>query len=161
MSVTLVRPPPRSIVPVKEKSRKWYTLHSGSNSVFAWTFEKSNLKTSTVAFARVHDARLMASMIESYISREKEWPNVSVADRTFTLFGAGHVSQEEEQNFIEIKSWEYDDLRVFCAKSYLDMITLKKITRKSNDTFLLNGEFVTFDVPPEYYAQRLDYLFGM
>jgi hypothetical protein len=121
------------------------------------------MKTSTVAFARRQDAAFMARLIETYVVREKQWPNVSVVDNVFRLYGSGLIDVFDEndlEGFIEIKSWSLDDLRVFCAQAYLDMITLKKVTKK-NDSFVLNGECISLDVPEQFYAEYLNYLFGM
>ena len=159
MSVTLVRPPPPVSVGARGGGRKWYTLHSHTNNVFAWTFD-NRVKTSTVVFARHQDASFMARMIEAYVIREKQWPAVSTLDNVFRVYGAGLV-QTEEEGFIEIKSWELDDLRIFCVESYLDMITLKKLTRKNNDTFVVSGDLISLDVPTAFYVERLNYLVGI
>jgi len=160
MSITFVRPPPPVRVVSGREGRKWYTLHSHSNNVFAWTLEGNSMKTSTVAFARRQDASFMARLIERYVVREKEWPDVSLAEKVFRIYGSDIINSYEENGFIEIKSWSYNDLRVFCAESYLDMITLKKITKKAQ-TFVLSGELNSLDVPVSFYVERLNYLLGM
>jgi hypothetical protein len=116
------------------------------------------MKTATVVFKRRADAAFMAEMIERHVLREKEWPDVSIADNVFSLYGSGSSSIAFQEDLIEIKSWDLEDLRVFCVTAYLDMISLSSID-KDDGVFRLNGELLSLNVPIEFYVQRLGYLF--
>lgn len=154
MSVVLTRPPPKPTVGTG--SRKVYTLHSSPNNVFAWNLDNELMKTATVVFKRRTDATFMAEMIEKHVVRQKEWPNVSIVDNVFSLYGSGSPTETYENNIIVIKSWNLDDLRIFCVNAYLDMITLNSIDRDDN-VFRLNGELFALSVPIEFYVDRLNF----
>jgi hypothetical protein len=114
------------------------------------------MKTATVVFKRRTDATFMAEMIEKHVVRQKEWPNVSIVDNVFSLYGSGTPTETYENNIIVIKSWSLDELRIFCVNAYLDMITLNSIDRDDN-VFRLNGELFALSVPIEFYVDRLNF----
>jgi len=156
MPVVLTRPPP--ILTVGTGSRKVYTLHSSPNNVFAWNLDNELMKTATVVFKRRSDAAFMAEMIEKHVIRQKEWPNVSIVDNVFSLYGSGTPTTSYENDLIEIKSWDLDDLRIFCVTAYLDMISLSSIDR-NDGVFKLNGELLSLTVPIEFYIDRLNLMY--
>jgi hypothetical protein len=156
MSVVLTRPPPK--LTVGAGSRKVYTLHSSPNNVFAWNLDNELMKTATVVFKRRSDAAFMAEMIEKHVLRQREWPNVSVVDNVFSLYGSGTPTVSYENNLIEIKSWELEDLRIFCVTAYLDMISLSSID-KNDEIFRLNGELLSLTIPIEFYVDRLNSMY--
>lgn len=156
MSVVLTRPPPK--LTVGAGSRKVYTLHSSPNNVFAWNLDNELMKTATVVFKRRSDAAFMAEMIEKHVIRQKEWPNVSVVDNVFSLYGSGTPTVSYENDIIEIKSWDIDDLRIFCVTAYLDMISLSSID-KNDEVFRLNGELLSLTIPIEFYVDRLNSMY--
>jgi hypothetical protein len=116
------------------------------------------LKTATVVFKRRSDAAFMAEMIEKHVIRQKEWPNVSIVDNVFSLYGSGTPTTEYENDLIEIRSWDLDDLRIFCVTAYLDMISLSSIDR-NDGVFKLNGELLSLTVPIEFYIDRLNLMY--
>lgn len=153
MSLVLTRPPPRASS--KRGGRKVYTLHSSPNNVFAWNLDNDSMKTATVVFKRHQDAAFMAQMIENHVLLEKEWPDVSVVNNVFKLYGNGKPAHPYENDLIEIRSWDMDKLRVFCVTSYLDMISLNSVT-KTDDVFKLNGELLSLSVPSEFHVSTLN-----
>jgi hypothetical protein len=116
------------------------------------------MKTATVVFKRRSDAAFMAEMIEKHVIRQKEWPNVSIVDNVFSLYGSGTPTTAYENDLIEIKSWDLDDLRIFCVTAYLDMISLSSIDR-NDGVFKLNGELLSLTVPIEFYVDRLNLMY--
>jgi hypothetical protein len=116
------------------------------------------MKTATVVFKRRSDAAFMAEMIEKHVLRQKEWPNVSIVDNVFSLYGSGTPTTEYENDLIEIRSWDLDDLRIFCVTAYLDMISLSSIDR-DDGVFKLNGELLSLTVPIEFYIDRLNLMY--
>ena len=151
MSLTITRPPPPQIATAQE-SQRVYTLHSGPNKIFAWRLDNERVKTATVVFKRQEDALFMAHMIEKHVTREKEWPEVSVMDNIFKLYG--NDPAEVENNIIDIKTWDFDSLCIFCVRSYLDIVTLNSLT-KQNDGFKLTGDVISLSVPIEFYVDRV------
>jgi len=158
MSLVLTRPPklPRTEV----RSQRVYTLHSSPNNVFAWNLDNENAKTATVVFKRQHDAVFMAKLIEEHVVREKEWPNVSVVNNVFSLYGNGSPTNPYETEIIEVRAWEIEQLRIFCVTAYLDMVALNSV-EKLLDGFKLSGEVLSLSVPSEYYVERLKFLYNL
>jgi hypothetical protein len=132
-------------------SRPVYTLHSNPNSVFAWTTSHPNMKTATVVFRRYMDAIHMAHMIERHVRQTKEWPSTTMFD--FNLYSGPVVSNELE--LIDIQAWEFENLKVYCVESYLDMITLTTLN-ETEQGFKITGELISLDVPCELYVEQLN-----
>lgn len=118
------------------------------------------MKTATVVFKRRKDAVFMAKIIEEHVVGEKEWPNVSVVDNVFSLYGNGTTAHPDEAGLIEVRSWEIDRLRVFCVTAYLDIVSLDSV-EKTRDGFKLNGDLLKLSVPVEFYIERLGYLYSL
>jgi hypothetical protein len=119
------------------------------------------MKTATVVFKRQQDAVFMAKMIEEHVVREKEWPNVSVVNNVFSLYGNGSSNNNSvDPEIIEVRSWDTEQLRIFCVTAYLDIVSLNSV-EKIRDGFKLNGELVTLSVPIEFYIDRLAVLYEL
>jgi len=159
MSLVLTRPP--KLPKQKERSQRVYTLHSSPNNVFAWRLDNERMKTATVVFKRQQDAVFMAKMIEEHVVREKEWPNVSVVNNVFSLYGNGSSNNNSvDPEIIEVRSWDTEQLRIFCVTAYLDIVSLNSV-EKISDGFKLNGELITLSVPIEFYIDRLAVLYEL
>lgn len=158
MSLVLTRPP--KTPPTEVRSQRVYTLHSSPNNVFAWNLDNENMKTATVVFKRKRDATFMSNIIQEHVLREKEWPNVSVVNNVFSLYGNGMNAHPYESDIIEVRSWEIDRLRVFCVTAYLDIVSLDSV-EKTREGFKLNGELLSLSVPIEFYVDRLGYLYEL
>lgn len=158
MSLVLTRPPrlPRTEV----RSQRVYTLHSSSNNIFAWNLDNEHMKTATVVFRRQQDAVFMANIIEEHVVREKEWPNVSVVNNVFSIYGNNSTNKLVEPGIIEVRPWEVEQLHVFCVTAYLDIVALNSVD-KIRDGFKLNGELLSLSVPNEFYVERLGYLYDL
>jgi hypothetical protein len=154
-SITVTRPPTRVARTAERPNKNVFTLHSNVNSVFAWRTSNENMKTATVVFRRQQDALLMAHMIERHVRQNKEWPSPSMFD-----FQLDNGPVRAELDLIEIREWDMDSLKVFCVESYLDMVTLSRLT-PSNDGFRINGELISLDVPFGFYTERLAYLYDL
>jgi len=158
MSLVLTRPP--NFQKQKERSQRVYTLHSSPNNVFAWRLDNERMKTATVVFKRQQDAVFMAKMIEEHVVRENEWPNVSVVNNVFSLYGNGSSKNSVDPEIIEVRSWDTEQLRIFCVTAYLDIVSLNSV-EKIGDGFRLNGELMTLSVPIEFYVDRLAVLYEL
>jgi hypothetical protein len=118
------------------------------------------MKTATVVFKRQQDAVFMAKMIEEHVVRENEWPNVSVVNNVFSLYGNGSSKNSVDPEIIEVRSWDTEQLRIFCVTAYLDIVSLNSV-EKIGDGFRLNGELMTLSVPIEFYVDRLAVLYEL
>lgn len=160
MSITVLRPPRPPPVRTTYGNQRVYTLHSDVNHVFAWHLSGTKrYKSVVVAFKHKNDAELMAHVIERHVIQNKEWPDCSVIDNTFKLYG-GIVHTDKESSMIHVHNWQVDTLKVFCAETYFDMIILNKI-RENNNTFKISGEILMLDVPEHMYIERLKRLYGL
>lgn len=131
--------------------RPVYTIHSNPNSVFAWTTSHANMKTATVVFQRYMDALHMAHMIERHVRQTKEWPSTTMFD--FNLYSGPDVTNELE--LVDIRSWDFESLKVYCVESYLDMVTLTTLN-ETDEGFKITGELISLSVPCEYYVDQLN-----
>jgi hypothetical protein len=150
MAAIINRPVSRSIKTNFEK-RPVYTLHSNPNSVFAWTTSHENMKTATVVFRRYIDAVHMAHMIERHVRQTKDWPSTTLFD--FNLYSGPDVTNELE--LVDIRSWDFENLKVYCVESYLDMITLSTLN-ETDEGFKITGELISLNVPSEFYVDQLN-----
>lgn len=158
MSLVVTKPPrPPRASRTTFGSRSVYTLHSTPNNVFAWRLSDERLKTATVAFKRQEDAVLMASMIERHVMTRKEWPDVLIAENAFKIF-SGPPGEKFASQLVYIQSWQVDNLKAFCAHSYLDMVMLDTI-RKAEDGYNLRGEMVLLSMPLDFYVHRLEEIY--
>jgi hypothetical protein len=112
-----------------------------------------------VAFKHRDDAELMAHVIERHVVQNKEWPDCSIVNNTFKLYG-GIVDTARERNLIHVHNWQIDALKVFCAETYFDVIFLNKI-RQERDTFRISGEILSIEVPEHMYIERLRKLYNL
>lgn len=153
MSLTVPRPP-SSVrrMKIDQKSQRVYTLHSHPNNVFAWRTGNEKMKTATVVFRRHQDAVLMANMIERHVLQNKEWPGVDMFD-----FQLHNGPEQNILQYISIRPWEFEALKVYCVEAYLDMITMTRLVPTSKG-YNMTGELIGLDVPLKYYVKRLDTL---
>jgi hypothetical protein len=158
MAAVITKPPRLAPVRTSYGNRKLFTLHSGSNDVFAWRLEDQRVKTATVAFRRRGDATLMAYMIERHVKQENSWPDVLMVDNTFSLFG-GKINPMEENSLIEVRSWSMDSLQVFCVDAYLDLIVLNEFNESYNK-YKLSGDVIKLSIPVELYALKIAELYA-
>ncbi len=114
------------------------------------------MKTAAVVFKRHKDAMLMAHMIERHVRQKKEWPSVNMFD--FHLDG-GPMSGGSPK-LVMVRPWDFDNLRIYCAEAYLDMVTLSELN-PSDDGFKISGELIKLDVPMKFYAEKLDMLWNI
>jgi hypothetical protein len=154
--LTSARPP----LAITNGDRKFYTLHSMQQAkVFAWSLPDERLKTAVVAFKKEDDAGLIASMIDRHVKQNMGWPNLTTVDNTFILMGEP-PGPEHQNSSVEILSWSMDQLTVFCAEAYFDIIVLNRLVRRL-DKFNLTGERMSLSLPSEYYAEKLAKLYGL
>ena len=143
---TLIRPPPSSIK-TNQSNRKYFTLHKHVNSIMAW--ETPATKMAVVAFKRRTDIQTLGSMIEYHHENTREWPDFR--EMTFTI---GPMENRPLQ-ILDVYEWSnVDELKMFCATRYFDLILVDSI----NESFNINGEVYTLEVPVESHVPYLESL---
>lgn len=143
---TLLRPPP-SIIKTNQKNKSYFTLHKHVNSVMAWETTATS-KMAVVAFKNRDDIQTMGSMIEYHHRATHEWPDF----REMTFMKGPHQKPLE---ILDIYQWsDVDELKMYCAKYYFDLILVNAIS----DSFNIQGEALTLEVSPENHVPYLEEL---
>ena len=144
---TLIRPPPSISMKTRQDRQPFFTLHKGTNDIMAWETEKS--KMAVVAFSRRVDIHTMGSMIEYHHEYMQEWPDFR--KMTFTS-----GPNKKPLDILTVYEWKnIDELKVFCAQYYFDLILVDKI----NDSFSIAGSVYSLSIPIETYVPYLENLY--
>ena len=138
---------PKLITSTTQKNRKYWTIHEGTNNI--WATRSIESKSAIVAFRRIEDAEMFGSMIESYYIHSKEWP-----DADLQMLPAPRMN---ELAHIFLQKWEFDDLKLNCTQNMLDMISVEKVIR-TRSSYTFNGSQYTFSAPVEFYQNRFNEL---
>ena len=138
---------PKFNIQTNQKSRKYWTLHTGVNNV--WATRPNESKSAIVAFRHMEDAVLIGSMIETHFIHSKEWPDMDL----FVL----PAPRIKELSNIFLQKWEFDDLKLTCTQNMLDMISVEKIN-KAHASYTFSGNQYTFGAPLEFYQNRFNEL---
>ena len=142
---TLIRPPPT--LKTNQDNRPYFTLHKHVNSIMAW--ETATTKMAVVAFKRRDDIHTLGSMIEYHHRATHEWPDF----RRMT-FTTGPVKNNPLQ-ILDVHEWnDVDELKVFCAHRYFDLILVDSIS----ESFNVKGEVYKLDMPAKNHIPYLEKL---
>ena len=147
-------PPSRPVskLPVNQRNRKYYTIHSNSNNAFTLKLNE-NIRTAIVGFRDVEEAALIGAMIETHYIEKKEWP---ITTEVGTL-----ILPEGRLNklvHIFIREWEFDDLKVECTRNILDMISVDEVLKKT-ESYSFEGNLFSFEAPDDFYKARFDEIY--
>ena len=146
MATTLIRPPPPTIK-TNQNNRPYFTLHKHVNSIMAW--ETKTTKMAVVAFKRRDDINTLGSMIEHHYEATHEWPDFR--NMTFTI----RTSHNKSPQILDVNEWaDMDELRVFCALRYFDLILIDSIS----ESFRVKGEIYKLDIPAKSHVPYLEKL---
>ena len=144
---TLIRPPPSISMKTRQDRQPFFTLHKTANDIMAWETEKS--KMAVVAFSRRVDINNMGSMIEYHREYTHEWPDF----REMTFMSG---PKNKPLDILTVYEWKnIDELKVFCAQYYFDLILVDKI----NDSFSIAGSVYSLSIPIETYVPYLENLY--
>jgi hypothetical protein len=138
---------PKLVLQTNQSNRKYWTLHSGINNV--WASRPNESKSCIVAFRRMEDAVLIGSMIETHFINSKSWPDMDI----FML----PAPRVKELNNIFLQKWEFDDLKLNCTRNMLDMISVEEINKRAS-SYTFTGNQYTFGAPLEFYQNRFNEL---
>ena len=152
-----IAPPIKPILKTRSplKRAKYYTLHSNNNNAFSLRLDERE-KTAVVGFKNVDDAVKIGSMIETHFVYYKEWPEM--LDPASLVLPSPRV---DSLVYIFVRVWAFEDIKFECTNNFLDFISIDSITSKKNDAYSLNGNMYTFEVPTDFYRNRLSQLYDM
>lgn len=153
---TISAPPKRPTLkpPVKQRDRKYYTIHSNPNNAFSIRL-RDDIRTAIVGFRNVDDAALLGAMIETYYIEKKEWPDMSSVGTL--ILPEGRLNKLV---YIFVRQWEFDELKLECTRNILDMISVDEVLKKKS-SYSLAGNLYSFDAPDEFYRNRFDEIYEL
>lgn len=163
MIATPTKPPTVKVPKTGRTIRKYYTIHSFPNSVMAVKLhDHEHVNTSVISFSVQTDAMFMGRMIENHRAKTKEWPIFNFADlqndNMFRVMNYTGDAMSLDGN-LYLEEWtELDDLKLYCASHFLDLITLNRLTQ-SEDGFVMKGNIFRFEADQQFCTQRLEYLY--
>jgi len=156
MNITLPPPvaPPSSSFKTKQKSQKYYTLHTTKNDAFTLRVNDKS-RTSIVGFKEWDDAIFIGKMLETYFVDQREWP------MTYEV-GSLILPSAKDQNMdilyhMYIQQWDFDELKLTCTKNFLDMISIDDIIKKkAHGGYTFAGSAYSFEADWDFYRERLN-----
>ena len=125
-----------------------FTIHSQQNTVYATRTDNEKLWISVVSFRSKDNAYLIASMLEEYKRKTREWPLLLSDDHVFLPAAETKNSLDE----LQVIRWTQDELTTYCVEHILDLITINTIDT-SRDGLSMVGDTYQFEVPTEFYRQ--------
>jgi len=151
-SITMPPPvKPRRASKTNQKSRKYYTLHTGRNDAFTLRVDEQS-RTSIVGFTEWDNAMFVGQMLETYFIDQKEWPP------TYEMGALILPSPQRPTDVLHhlyIQQWEFDELQLTCTKNFLDMISIDDILKKKSPSgYVFSGKTYAFEAPIEFYRER-------
>jgi hypothetical protein len=151
-SITLPPPTkPRQSVKTNQRSRKYYTLHTGVNDAFTLRVNEQ-ARTSIVGFTEWDNAMFVGKMLESYFVDQMEWPATYEVGSLILPTGRGG----DVLRHLYIQQWEFDELKLTCTKNFLDMISIDYIVKKKGQGgYVFAGNAISFEADPDFYRHRL------
>lgn len=140
-------------VPLTYGSKRIWTVNHNKNKIFALHLEP---RVSIVAFKKEWDAFNSAKVIESHVENMHEWPDLSGA----LDFYVKDLKTEDPLNFLDIKGWEFDNLKVWSAVNCLDLMMID-IVKKTKNGYRFIGNRYSFEGPTEMYIDRFNELYNL
>ena len=152
-SITLPPPvKPRRAPKTNQKSRKYYTLHTGRNDAFTLRVDEDS-RTSIVGFTEWDNAMFVGQMLETYFVDQKEWPPTYEMGALILPSPQGPI---DVLHHLYIQQWEFDELKLTCTQNFLDMISINDVVKKkAQGGYVFSGNTYQFEAPVEFYRQRL------
>ena len=144
---------PRRAPRTNQKSRKYYTLHTGRNDAFTLRVNEDS-RTSIVGFTEWDNAMFVGQMLETYFIAQMEWPSTYEVG---ALILPGPQGPHDVLHHLYIQQWEFDELKLTCTQNFLDMISINDIVKKkAQGGYVFTGSAYSFEADLDFYRQRLD-----
>lgn len=143
---------PKTHLPVDQRNRKYYTIHSSKNNAFTLKLGEE-VRTAIVGFANIDDAFRIGNMIETHFVEKREWPDTT---QTGTIFlPSGKI---EDLSHIFIHQWTFDELKIECTRNILDMVSVDAIIEKKS-AYSFSGNLYRFHADVDFYKLRFDEIY--
>ena len=155
--MSVAAPPVRPVAPLKtgRGGRPYYTIHSKPNDVFSLKLDE-NVSTAIVGFKKWDDAFFIGQMIETHFERQHELPDTRLVGQ---LVLPGY-SNSHDLNYIFIRKWAFEDLKMTCTSNFLNLISVDDIIKKkATSGYTFAGNVYSFEAPLEFYKDRLNDLY--
>lgn len=156
----LVVPPPTKPTirqETRQKPRKYFTIHENSNNVLAFKGLLDNDKTTVMGFVKERDAVTFGRMVERHYLTQKDWPDL-VLDSSIKIY-----SKQDEENdlkFLHAVEWSPDDVTLFCAARYMDLMHIDGIVENPTG-FTIRGSKLILEGSTEFYKDACDRMWNL
>jgi len=135
------------------RQKKLWTIHYMKNTVFGLPAEP---RITVVSFAKEHDAKLTAKIIETHVNSTNEWPTLEKEPN----FHVKYMKSHEPLEFLDITKWDFDDLRLWSVIHCLDLTIISNMSQ-TNSGYRFLGEHHTFEGTLEMYQYKFNELYQL
>jgi hypothetical protein len=155
--------PPRSLILLnkKPKPNKVFTIHNYKHNPFMLKHEvKEDLNTTVISFKREEDALQFAQLIELHKLITKHYPTTTLEGMTSLFINTKLLNENYIPNELYLKSWDYDDLRIYCGTHLLNLFVMQSMILKDNNVYNLKGQHIILSIPIEKYIEILEEIYN-
>ena len=155
--------PPTTIIynNKKPKPNRIYTIHNYKHNPFMLKHEaKNDINTTIISFKRELDALKFAQLIEIHKQSTNHYPSTTLEGMASLFLNTNLITENYIPNELYLKSWEYDDLRIYCATHLLNLFVMQSMTLKNDNIYNLKGQHIILSLPIESYINILEQLYN-
>jgi hypothetical protein len=161
--MSILPTPPKAIVYVnkKPKSNRVYTIHNYNNNPFMLKHEmKEDMNTTIISFKREVDALKFSQLIEIHKQSTNHYPSTTFEGMASLFLNTNLITENYVPNELYLKSWDYDDLRIYCATHLLNLFVMHSMTLKNENVYNLKGQHIILSIPIESYINILEEMYN-
>jgi len=139
-----------------------FTLHQSHNNVLGVRLKgRPEVKTCVVSFSNYNDALRMARMIEHHRLTHQEWPNFNFDDQNDNILRlVGGNDRTGALQELTVFEWPtLNDVSMFCAFHFLDLMKMRRIRQRKGDSFRLEGDIHRLELEFESSQRRFADIF--
>ena len=155
----LVAPPPVKPVirqEIRQRPKKYYTIHENVNNVLAFQGMLDSDKTTVLGFVREKDAVRLGRMVEKHYMVHKEWPKM-VLGGSVNIYSGPQEDEGDELRFLHAVEWSPEDISLFCAARYMDVMHIDRLS-DNNTGFNIKGSKLIMEGSHEFYIEACERL---
>ena len=121
---------------------------------------KNDINTTIISFKRELDALKFAQLIEIHKQSTNQYPSTTLEGMASLFLNTNLITENYIPNELYLKSWEYDDLRIYCATHLLNLFVMQSMTLKNDNIYNLKGQHIILSLPIESYINILEQLYN-
>jgi hypothetical protein len=143
-------------------NKKIYTINNRNKNIFSVRIQDKN-KTDIIpilTFAKEYDAIKIASMLEYHYLSRKEWPNTIIDINSNILLFSNHLKDIEYLEYLEIKTWDYNDFNEHCINNLVDYLYITEFKKNKDNNYNIKGQIIKIDQADIGCAQILDNIYN-